>query len=74
MHRATRAMAVTAFLLLAAFVLAPSAPAAALPVVEPNPIPDVSGLSPAQAPVGDLKLLSAKDVYARFQRARARFN
>ena len=25
-----------------------------------------------QAPVGDLKLLSAKDVYARFQRARAR--
>lgn len=26
-----------------------------------------------QAPVGDLKLLSAKDVYARFQRARARF-
>lgn len=27
-----------------------------------------------QAPVGDLKLLSAKDVYARFQKARARFN
>jgi len=27
-----------------------------------------------QAPVGDLKLLSAKDVYARFQRARARFD
>jgi ADP-heptose:LPS heptosyltransferase len=27
-----------------------------------------------QAPVGDLKLLSAKEVYARFQRARARFN
>jgi len=27
-----------------------------------------------QAPVGDLKLLSAKDVYLRFQRARARFN
>ena len=26
-----------------------------------------------QAPVGDLKLLSAKDVYSRFQRARARF-
>jgi ADP-heptose:LPS heptosyltransferase len=26
-----------------------------------------------QAPVGDLKLLTAKDVYARFQRARARF-
>ena len=26
-----------------------------------------------QAPVGDLKLLSAKEVYARFQRARARF-
>ncbi|MDB6169351.1 MAG: glycosyl transferase family 9 [Verrucomicrobia bacterium] len=26
-----------------------------------------------QAPVGDLKLLPAKDVYARFQRARARF-
>ena len=26
-----------------------------------------------QAPVGDLKLLSAKDVYARLQRARARF-
>lgn len=26
-----------------------------------------------QAPVGDLKLLSAKDVYTRFQRARARF-
>jgi heptosyltransferase-1 len=26
-----------------------------------------------QAPVGDLKLLSAKDVYARFQKARARF-
>lgn len=26
-----------------------------------------------QAPVGDLKLLSAKDVYERFQRARARF-
>lgn len=26
-----------------------------------------------QAPVGDLKLLSAKDVYGRFQRARARF-
>jgi ADP-heptose:LPS heptosyltransferase len=26
-----------------------------------------------QAPVGDLKLLSAKDVYARFLRARARF-
>ena len=25
------------------------------------------------APVGDLKLLSAKDVYARFQKARARF-
>jgi len=54
MHRATRAMAVTAFLVLAAFVLAPSAQAAALPVVEPNPIPDVSGLSPAQAVVGDL--------------------
>jgi ADP-heptose:LPS heptosyltransferase len=27
-----------------------------------------------QAPVGDLKLLSAKDVYARFQKARARFD
>ncbi len=27
-----------------------------------------------QAPVGDLKLLSAKDVYQRFQRARARFD
>ena len=27
-----------------------------------------------QAPVGDLKLLSAKDVYSRFNRARARFN
>jgi heptosyltransferase I len=27
-----------------------------------------------QAPVGDLKLLSAKDVYLRFQRARARFD
>lgn len=26
-----------------------------------------------QAPVGDLKLLSAKDVYSRFQRAQARF-
>ncbi|MFM9030040.1 MAG: glycosyltransferase family 9 protein, partial [Opitutaceae bacterium] len=26
-----------------------------------------------QAPLGDLKLLSAKDVYSRFQRARARF-
>lgn len=26
-----------------------------------------------QAPVGDLKLLSAKDVYVRFQKARARF-
>ncbi len=26
-----------------------------------------------QAPLGDLKLLSAKDVYTRFQRARARF-
>ncbi len=26
-----------------------------------------------QAPVGDLKLLSAKDVYSKFQRARARF-
>lgn len=26
-----------------------------------------------QAPVGDLKLLSAKDVYSRFQKARARF-
>jgi heptosyltransferase I len=26
-----------------------------------------------QAPVGDLKLLSAKDVYSRFQRGRARF-
>jgi ADP-heptose:LPS heptosyltransferase len=26
-----------------------------------------------QAPVGDLKMLSAKDVYSRFQRARARF-
>jgi heptosyltransferase I len=26
-----------------------------------------------QAPVGDLKLLSAKDVYSRFERARARF-
>jgi ADP-heptose:LPS heptosyltransferase len=26
-----------------------------------------------QAPVGDLKLLSAKEVYTRFQRARARF-
>lgn len=26
-----------------------------------------------QAPVGDLRLLSAKEVYARFQRARARF-
>jgi hypothetical protein len=26
-----------------------------------------------QAPVGDLKLLSAKDVYLRFLRARARF-
>jgi ADP-heptose:LPS heptosyltransferase len=26
-----------------------------------------------QAPVGDLKLLAAKDVYSRFQRARARF-
>lgn len=26
-----------------------------------------------QAPVGDLKLLSVKDVYSRFQRARARF-
>jgi heptosyltransferase-1 len=26
-----------------------------------------------QAPVGDLRLLSAKDVFARFQRARARF-
>jgi len=25
-----------------------------------------------QAPVGDLKLLSVKDVYSRFQRARAR--
>ena len=25
-----------------------------------------------QAPVGDLRLLAAKDVYARFQRARAR--
>jgi ADP-heptose:LPS heptosyltransferase len=27
-----------------------------------------------QAPVSDLKLLSAKEVYSRFQRARARFN
>jgi hypothetical protein len=27
-----------------------------------------------QAPVGDLKLLAVKDVYVRFQRARARFN
>ena len=27
-----------------------------------------------QAPVGDLKLLALKDVYVRFQRARARFN
>ena len=27
-----------------------------------------------QAPVGDLKLLSAKEVYSRFQRARARFD
>ena len=27
-----------------------------------------------QAPVGDLKLLSAKDVYARFLKARARFD
>lgn len=27
-----------------------------------------------QAPVGDLKLLSAKDVYTRFQKARARFD
>ena len=27
-----------------------------------------------QAPVGDLKLLAAKDVYARFQRARLRFS
>lgn len=26
-----------------------------------------------QAPIGDLKLLSAKDVYSRFQKARARF-
>jgi heptosyltransferase I len=26
-----------------------------------------------QAPVGDLKLLSAKEVYARFQKVRARF-
>jgi hypothetical protein len=26
-----------------------------------------------QAPVGDLKLLSAKDVYSRFLKARARF-
>jgi ADP-heptose:LPS heptosyltransferase len=26
-----------------------------------------------QAPVGDLKMLSAKEVYSRFQRARARF-
>ena len=35
--------------------------------------PDRPGNVVVQAPVGDLKLLSAKDVYARFQRARARF-
>lgn len=35
--------------------------------------PDAPGNVVVQAPVGDLKLLSAKDVYARFQRARTRF-
>ncbi len=35
--------------------------------------PTAPGNVVVQAPVGDLKLLSAKDVYARFQRARARF-
>lgn len=35
--------------------------------------PKAPGNVVVQAPVGDLKLLSAKDVYARFQRARARF-
>jgi ADP-heptose:LPS heptosyltransferase len=35
--------------------------------------PTAPGNVVVQAPVGDLKLLSAKDVYLRFQRARARF-
>lgn len=38
----------------------------------PYPL-NAPGNAVVQAPVGDLKLLSAKDVYARFQRARARF-
>ncbi|MEX2043804.1 MAG: glycosyltransferase family 9 protein [Opitutus sp.] len=38
----------------------------------PYPL-DAPGNVVVQAPVGDLKLLSAKDVYARFLRARARF-
>ena len=35
--------------------------------------PDAPTNVVVQAPVGDLKLLSAKEVYARFQRVRARF-
>jgi heptosyltransferase-1 len=35
--------------------------------------PNAPGNVVVQAPVGDLKLLSAKEVYSRFQRARARF-
>lgn len=38
----------------------------------PYPLKDPGNVV-VQAPVGDLKLLSAKEVYARFQRARARF-
>jgi ADP-heptose:LPS heptosyltransferase len=35
--------------------------------------PTAPGNVVIQAPVGDLKLLSAKEVYSRFLRARARF-
>lgn len=38
----------------------------------PYPLKDPAHVV-VQAPVGDLKLLSAKDVHARFQKARARF-
>lgn len=54
MHRGTRATIVLPVLLLAAFVLAMAVPGSALPLSEPNPIPDVTGLSPAQAQVGEL--------------------
>ena len=38
----------------------------------PYPL-NAPGNAVVQAPIGDLKLLSAKDVYSRFQKARARF-